>query len=209
MKTLIYLALCFFATITYSCSSYEEEDITPINNELKIKELQSFAKECGYNNLTVDISRPLTDEDIQLYRSFLVDNKQLTRGNIQIEMYITEIYHKGSMHTLRFDYSRDDVTGEIHEAYGGVYGRSKVNYGYDEYREMYTLYSKPEFLGNNKFDIIIRAYYYVSRNYPYNESDVFDRHSYRLVIAAGLNVKTQTPTYQIHEQGEGEWEPEV
>lgn len=39
-----------------------------------------------------------------------------------------------------------------------------------------------------------------------NESDIKDR--CRLVIAAGLNVKTNTPNYQIHEQGEGEWELE-
>lgn len=120
-------------------------------------------------------------------------------------MYITEVFYKGSTFTLRFDYSRDKDTGEIKEAYGGVYGQNKAYYSYTEYRLIQTLFSRPEFMNSERFGIIIRAYYLTSRDYPYDKCSVYDRHCYRIVIAAGLNVKTNTPTYQIYENGEGEW----
>lgn len=60
-------------------------------------------------------------------------------------------------------------------------------------------------MNNDRFDLIIRAYYLTGIDGPYGSSNSFYGHRYRLVIRAGLNIKTNISTCQFEQQGEGQW----
>lgn len=122
MKTLTYLFVCILFSFMYSCSSSEVDIPTPLNDQSRIKELQDFAKDCGYTDLMINICRPLTDKDIELYRSLIFNKKRTGRdAQRQQKMYLTEVGYDGGNYTLQFDYSFDGDTGEILEALMGVF----------------------------------------------------------------------------------------
>ena len=204
MKTFIHLSICILLLNIYSCS---QEDDFPIQSEpSQLECLKQFARENGYTDMTVNISRLLTPEEMELCKSFVKKRANTRRGSVNNYMYVTEI----SGGYLQFDYSRDSDTKEIIEAYGGVYGSKNGWSTYpDRYSGLYTtlqtLYSRVEFKNSTRFDLIIKAYRLTSSaEGRYSSSMMYD-HRYRLVIAAGLNVDTQVHNITIHEQGEGEW----
>lgn len=128
MKALIYLLLSLLL-ITYSCSPSELEEKSPAlsNNQQKVKDLIMFARECGYTDLTINISKPLTDSDIKIYKS-LIERKAKTRRYISQYMYLSKISYKRHDFPLQLDYSRNGDTKQILEAYGGVEGVASNSY---------------------------------------------------------------------------------
>lgn len=205
MKAFTYSVLCMLLSIMYSCSNPEIDDHNETNSQLLLEQLQDFAKSCGYRDLTINISRPLTEEDIKWYRS-IISNKAQTRQDYQVYMYLGETYYKGNTYTLQFDYRLNKDTGEVKEAYGGILDRSSQGQvSYNGYRSIQSIFSRPGYMNRERFELNIRAYYLTSSGGPYGGRDAYNQHCYRLTILAGLNLNTNSHYCDFQEQGEGEW----
>lgn len=201
MKTLIY-SLMSLLLMTYSCSSSELEDETSVlsNKQITVEDLYTYAYECGYSSLTIDITEPLTDSDILFYKSS-IKKQNKTRGYVSFHKYITNLYYKGDKFTLQFEYSQDNDTKYIKEAYGAVNGKVEKLYGNNYVCAFSTFDSKSRIMGH-RFDMEIKAYYNTYNTDSYN---IWNSKLYRIIVLTTFDASTNSVSYEVCENGEGKW----